>query len=96
VPPRNDGWAWLFGCTGLVLWPALFVEGDRAFAHVTGGAHLGIESRRVFYRLGEADLQHQEFTNIEDENRSSAQLHVSRKLDDPRADGEMVESFWPA
>ncbi len=30
--------------------------------------------------LVEADLQHQEFTNIEDENRSSAQFHISRKL----------------
>jgi len=26
------------------------------------------------------DVQHAEFTNIEDENRSSAQLHVARKL----------------
>ncbi len=32
--------------------------------------------------LVEADLQHQEFTNIEDENRSSAQFHVARKLTD--------------
>jgi hypothetical protein len=30
--------------------------------------------------LVEADLQHQEFTNIEDENRSSAQFHLSRKV----------------
>ncbi|CAN5351577.1 hypothetical protein BH11MYX1_BH11MYX1_15690 [soil metagenome] len=30
--------------------------------------------------LVEADLQHQEFTNIEDENRSSAQFHISRKI----------------
>ncbi len=30
--------------------------------------------------LVEADLQHQEFTNIEDENRSSAQFHISRKV----------------
>jgi hypothetical protein len=30
--------------------------------------------------LVEADLQNQEFTNIEDENRSSAQIHVARKL----------------
>ncbi len=32
--------------------------------------------------LVEADLQHQEFTNIEDENRSSVQFHVARKLTD--------------
>ena len=32
--------------------------------------------------LVQADLVHQEFTNIEDENRSSAQLHIARKLDD--------------
>lgn len=32
--------------------------------------------------LVEADLQHQEFTNIEDENRSSAQFHIARKLTD--------------
>jgi hypothetical protein len=32
--------------------------------------------------LVEADLQHQEFTNIEDENRSSAQFHFARKLTD--------------
>ena len=30
--------------------------------------------------LVQRDTQHQEFTNIEDENRSSAQLHVARKL----------------
>jgi hypothetical protein len=30
--------------------------------------------------LVQRDLQHAEFTNIEDENRSSAQLHVARKL----------------
>jgi hypothetical protein len=30
--------------------------------------------------LVQRDLQHTEFTNIEDENRSSAQLHVARKL----------------
>jgi hypothetical protein len=30
--------------------------------------------------LVQADIVHQEFTNIEDENRSSAQLHVARKL----------------
>jgi hypothetical protein len=32
--------------------------------------------------LVQADLVHQEFTNIEDENRSSAQLHLARKLTD--------------
>ncbi|MFT3692279.1 MAG: hypothetical protein QM831_04005 [Kofleriaceae bacterium] len=32
--------------------------------------------------LVEADVQHQEFTNIEDENRSSAQFHIARKLTD--------------
>jgi hypothetical protein len=28
------------------------------------------------------DLQHAEFTNIEDENRSTIQLHIARKLSD--------------
>ncbi|MEO6777124.1 MAG: hypothetical protein ABI467_29620 [Kofleriaceae bacterium] len=32
--------------------------------------------------LVQADLVHQEFTNIEDENRSSAQIHIARKLTD--------------
>jgi len=32
--------------------------------------------------LVQADLVHQEFTNVEDENRSSAQIHVARKLTD--------------
>jgi len=32
--------------------------------------------------LVQADLVHQEFTNIEDENRSSAQIHIARKLSD--------------
>jgi hypothetical protein len=32
--------------------------------------------------LVQADVQHQEFTNIEDENRSSAQLHIARRLGD--------------
>ncbi len=43
--------------------------------------------------LVQADLQHQEFTNIEDENRSSAQLHLARKV----SDGWTVEgrvAYW--
>jgi len=43
--------------------------------------------------LVEADLQHQEFTNIEDENRSSAQFHIARKLtDDWTVEGRVA--YW--
>jgi len=43
--------------------------------------------------LVEADIQHQEFTNIEDENRSSAQFHIARKLtDDWTVEGRVA--YW--
>jgi len=43
--------------------------------------------------LVEADLSHQEFTNVEDENRSSAQLHAARKLtDDWTLEGRVA--YW--
>lgn len=41
----------------------------------------------------ERDLQHTEFTNIEDENRSSLQLHVARKLS-PEWSLEVRAAAW--
>ncbi|MEP6860989.1 MAG: hypothetical protein ABJE66_10235 [Deltaproteobacteria bacterium] len=43
--------------------------------------------------LVQADVVHQEFTNIEDENRSSAQVHVARKLTDEWS-LEVRAAYW--